>query len=80
MEISVYNVTAQLDDEEPIELENTQDKFKHGAHKKFPFGPKCTYKGKVVDCWVGYTGHCTITRNILADIRKIDSYKFFNDD
>jgi hypothetical protein len=81
MEIWGCNATAQLEDEEPIELENIKDKFKHGANKKFPFGPKCTYKVKVVDCWVVYTEHGSIASELLADmLQKIDSYKLFDDD
>jgi hypothetical protein len=81
MVMSGYNSTAQLDDEKPIEWENIQYKFKHGANKKFPFGPKCTCKGKIVDCWVEYTEHDRITSELLADmLRKIDSYKVFDED
>jgi hypothetical protein len=81
MEISGYNATAKLDDEEPIEWENIQDKFKHDANKKFPFWPNCTYKGKVVDFWVGYSEHGSITSELLTDmLHNIDSFKVFDQD
>jgi hypothetical protein len=46
MEISGYNATGQLDDEEPIEWENIEDKFKDGTNKKFPFWAKVYLQGK----------------------------------
>jgi hypothetical protein len=52
-----------------------------GADMKFPCGPNCTYKGKVVECWVGDSEHDSITSILLTNmLQKIDSYKVFDED